>query len=263
VTALILLISTALAIQPVVEKVESGQIDWSAMVLRVTARGDRTVGAWKGRSIQEADALRRLEPMLFQAARLIRVHPGVRAAALLDADPLINPNLVRQLNDGLKKQIAWRVSETRYLSGGGVEMDAEVDLFAWLRPALMAKAQGQPQPPEPDAQTGLLIDARHLAFRPCMAPEVQLSDGTVLYSAAQVSAPVASVQPPVVYVSDPAAPTASLRAGRQPAFLTAAASTGLCTLVLSEQDSKLLPTRAGLTGWLATARVVIVVDMGR
>ena len=93
-TGLLLLLSTALATEPVIEKVESGHIDWTAMVLKVTARGDRTVGAWKGRSIQEADALSRLEPMLIEAARLVRVSPGVRAEALLDADPIANANIV-------------------------------------------------------------------------------------------------------------------------------------------------------------------------
>ena len=257
----VLFIGTALAMEPVLEKVEAGHIDWSRMVLQITARGDRTVGAWKGREIQEADALRRLQPMLMEAAQMIRVHPGVRAESLMRPGPTANPILVRQLDDGLQK--IWRVSETRYLSGGGVEMDAEVDLYAWLRPALVAQARGQPQTPNPDGQTGLLIDARHLAFRPCVAPEIQLADGTVFYSAADVAPQTANVRPPVVYVSDPAVPLASERAGSQPEFITAAASTGKCTLVLSGQDSSILPQRAGVLGWLATAKVVIVVDMGR
>ena len=257
-TGLLLMTALAWATEPVVEKVESGHIDWSSMVLQVTARGDRTVGAWKGQAIQEADALGRLEPMLLEAARAIRVYPGTRAEILLEADPLNNANIIRQLDDGLRKQIVWRVSETRYLSGGGVEMDAELDLYAWLRPALMARAKGQPQPPSPEGQTGLLIDARHLAFRPCVAPEVHLSDGTVFFGATALSTQTAGAQTPVVYVSDPADPKASARAGSQPEFLTAESSTGQCTLVLSEQDSKILPERAGVTGWLSTGRVVIV-----
>ena len=256
------MLGLALATQPVVEKVESGHIDWTKMVLQVTARGDRTVGAWKGRAIQEADALGRLEPMLLEAARAVRVYPDERAEALLEADPIANANTIRLLNDGLTKQIVWRVSETRYLSGGGVEMDAELDLYSWLRPALMAKAKGQPQPPSPEGQTGLVIDARHLAFRPCVAPEVHLANGSIFYSAAHLALQTAGAQPPIVYVSDPAMPMASQRAGSQPEFLTAAASTGKCTLVLSEQDSNILPERTGVTGWLSTARVVIIVGRG-
>jgi hypothetical protein len=195
------------------------------------------------------------------AAKVIRVFPTTRAESLMEPGPTANPVLIRQLDDGLKK--VWRVSETRYLSGGGVEMDAEVDLYAWLRPALVATARGVPQPPEPDGQTGLLIDARHLAFRPCLAPDIRLADGTVFYSASKVAPQTASAHPPVVYVSDPAAPSASGRAGSQPEFITADSSTGQCTLVLSEQDSAILPNRAGTLGWLSTARVVIVVDMGQ
>jgi len=256
-----LLLGVAMATEPVIEKVESGYIDWTRMVLQVTARGDRTVGAWKGREIQEADALQRLQPMLMDAAMMIRVQPGVRAESLMETKPGANPILVRQLDDGLKK--VWRVSETRYLSLGGVEMDAEVDLYAWLRPALVARAKGEPQPPTPDGQTGLLIDARHLALRPCLAPEIKLADGSTFFSAAHVAPQTASIHPPVLYVSDPAVPSASERAGSQPEFLTAEASTGKCTLVLSEQDSAILPNRAGVTGWLATAKVVVVVEMSR
>jgi hypothetical protein len=250
---------SASAAEPVLETVESGSINWTRMTLTVTAKGDRRVGAWQGRSIQESDALSRLQPMLMEAARLVRVYPDVRAEALLQADPTANAMVVRQLNDGLNKQIVWRVSETRYLSGGGVEMDAEVDLFTWLSPDLVSKAAGEPQPPTPEGQTGLLLDARHLGFRPCLAPQLQLSDGTALYGVQQVAVPTARELPPVLYVSDPADTRASERAGSQPEFITPQSSTGQCTLVLSEQDSKLLPNRAGLAGWLATARVVIVV----
>jgi len=256
-----LLLGTALAADPVIEKVESGTIDWTSMVLQVTVRGDRTVGAWQGREIQEADALSRLQPTLMEAARMIRVQPNVRAESLMIAGPGVNPVLVRSLDDGLEK--IWRVRETRYLSGGGVEMDGVVDLHAWLRPALQAKAQGVPQSPTPDGQTGLLIDARHLAFRPCLAPEIRTVDTTLLFGIASVATQTVTEQSPVVYVTDPADPRASERAGSQPEFVTAASSTGKCTLILSEQDSSILPAREGLAGWLATARVVIVVDMHR
>ena len=66
---LFLLVSTALAVEPVVEDVGAGQLNWTTMRLEVSARSDRTVGAWKNVRVQEQDALDRLEPLIEDAAR--------------------------------------------------------------------------------------------------------------------------------------------------------------------------------------------------
>ena len=159
---LLWLLAPALAIEPVVEAVEAGQIDWTHMRLEITARSDRTVGAWKNVRVQEQDALDRLRPLVDDAARRVRFDPERRADDLLATDEGgVPPNIVRRLDDGIG---SWRVRETRYLSNGGVEMDGVLEIHRWLRPMLMSLASTADKRPNKDGPTGILIDARHLAI---------------------------------------------------------------------------------------------------
>ncbi len=245
-----------MAAAPVVEAVEAGQIDWSAMKLQVTSRSDRTVGAWKDRRVQEQDALNRLGPLLTEAALRIRVRPEVRADDLTRPSVPETDVLARTLRERLAD---WLVRETRYLSGGGVEMDGVLDLQNWLRPALLTVAAGQPQAPNPNGPTGVLIDARPLAFRPCVAPTIALDDDTVIYDASRITPDTVRVHSPVVYVTDPVAPAANKRSGSQPLFISAESSAHDCVLRLSRADSARLRQNKALPGLLATAKVVIVV----
>lgn len=242
---------------PVIETLEAGHIDWSAMILQVTARSDRTVGAWKDRRVQEQDALNRLEPLLFEDALRVRFSPDTRVADLETTAPTIGNVKVRNIEERLQD---WRVQETRYRSGGGVEMDGAISLHAWLKPTLIARAAGKAQPPAPDGPTGVLIDARPLAFRPCIAPEIQLADETTIYDATRITTETAKTLTPVVYVTDPVDPAAGKRAGNQPLFLSAEASAQDCMLRLSKADSTRLRNNTNLAGLLATAKVVIVLS---
>jgi len=245
------------ATTPVIETVEAGHVDWSAMVLQVTSRSDRTVGAWKDRRVQEQDALDRLGPMLIEAALRIRIRPDVRADDLTSSHTPFEAALAKNLSDGLSQ---WRVSETRYLSRGGVEMDGVIDIQSWLRPAMLSVAAGEPQTPNPKGPTGVLIDARLLAFRPCVAPEILLADGTAIYGAAHITPDTVQVHSPVVYVSDPVDPAASERAGSQPMFISAESSSRDCRIHLNTADSNRLRRNKALAGLLATAKVVVVVN---
>jgi hypothetical protein len=227
------------------------------MRLRVTARSDRTVGAWKDRRVQEQDALNRLEPLLFEAALRVRFRPDTRVADLETTAPTTNNIQARNIEERLRD---WRVRETRYRSGGGVEMDGIISLHTWLKPTLIALAAGEAKPPSPDGPTGVLIDARALAFRPCIAPEIQLAVETTIYDATRITIDTAMALTPVVYVTDPIDEAAGERAGNQPLFLSAEASAQDCMLRLSKADSTRLRNNTNLAGLLATAKVVIVLS---
>ena len=254
---LLWLLAPALAIEPVVEPVEAGQIDWTHMRLEITARSDRTVGAWKNVRVQEQDALDRLRPLIDDAARRVRFDPERRADDLLATDEGgAPPNIIRRLDDGLG---SWRVRETRYLSNGGVEMDGVLEIHRWLRPMLMSLAKAPDQRPTKDGPTGVLIDARHLSFRPCLAPELRAPDETALIHPSKVRSDVMRSKTPVIYVQDPADPIAAERAGAQPIFLTASSSKRECLLYATPSDAQLLSKSAGFSSAVAAARVVIVV----
>jgi len=253
-----LLCSVAWAIEPVVESVESGQINWTTMELEITSRSDRTVGAWKDVRVQEQDALDRLKPLIEDAAKRVRVFPGTRAEDHMTSTEVSNTiDVAGRIDDGISN---WRVRETRYLSNGGVEMDGVLSLHQWLRPALLATLHDSEDLATEDGPTGVLIDARHLAFRPCLSPEVWTSDETPLVNPSRVNPAVLRVRAPAVYVRDPAASQAVDRAGEHPLFITASASTQDCVLILSPADSQLLQASKGFAAVVASAKIVLVVN---
>jgi len=255
---LFLLLSTALAIEPVMEDIGAGQLNWTTMRLEVSARSDRTVGAWKNVRVQEQDALDRLEPLIEDAARRVRFDPQRRADDLLNVeDGGVPASVLRRLDDGLK---SWRVRETRYLSNGGVEMDGVLEVHRWLRPMLLSQTEAaRIRPSSSGLTSGVLIDVRHLDFQPCLAPELITTDGKSLIHPSKVHPDVMRRKTPVVYVRDPADPVAAERAGDAPIFLIAASVSAECQLTLDPADSKRLLDNAGFATSVTEARVVIVV----
>jgi hypothetical protein len=252
------LCGSAWAIEPVIESVEAGQINWTTMELEITSRSDRTVGAWKDVRVQEQDALDRLKPLIEDAAKRVRMFPGTRAEDHMvpNEDPT-SVDVARRINAGID---TWRVSETRYLSNGGVEMDGVLELHHWLRPALLALPYTAVDTAVNEGPTGLLIDARHLAFRPCLAPEVWTADETPLFYPERINPEVLRVRAPMVYVRDPADPHAAERVGDHPLFITAASSTQDCVVMLSVPDSQLLEASKAFPAVAASAKVVLVVS---
>ncbi len=235
---------------PVVEGPESGRIDWTASELAVSALSDRSRGAWKDRRMQEQDALDSLGPRVRELASLVRVTPELRARDLLAAGDAA----ATRLEDDLQE---WKVSETRYHAAGGVEMAAELDLQAWLRPALAARAAPQPPTGDPGDATGLLVDARAVDFELSLAPTVRTADGRDVVALALVSAEVTRSRTPVLYVTDPADPAAWKRMGDNP-VLTRATDVKAGALVLpADSPAGVDPRVAPL---VAAGKVVIVVS---
>jgi hypothetical protein len=235
---------------PVKSGPPAAQVDWTALELHVTARSDRSFGAWKDRRMQEQDALDALGPKVRELATGLRVTPDHRVQDLLTGDP----KLASRLEDGLQ---SWKVSETRYHTGGGVEMSAKLDLHAWLRPALASIATQVETTGEPGDATGVVIDARGQALTLPLAPRVQAADGRVLIDLSLISAEVVQTQAPVRYVTDPADPAAWKRAGDAPLFARATDTSG-GAWVLAEGAP--LATDPRLAPLVAQGRIVVVVD---
>jgi len=251
------LIAPVFAIEPVLESVEAGHINWTTMQLEVTSRSDRTVGAWKNVGVQEQDALDRLKPLIDDAARRVRFDATRRADDLLTTEEGgAPPSVVRRLDDGIG---SWRVQETRYLSNGGVEMDGVLEIHRWLRPMLLSLSKPNSGVPLAEGPTGLLIDARHLDFKPCLAPEVRTQEGEALVHPTKVHPEVLRSKAPALYVQDPADPLAAKQAGPHPIFITAEAAARDCILELSGVDSTLMTDNVGFKNAVAAAKVVIVV----
>lgn len=235
---------------PVQSGPPSAQVDWTALQLHVTARSDRSFGAWKDRRLQEQDALDSLGPKVRTLAASLRVTPDHDVADLLSGDP----QMAARLEDGL---LSWKVSETRYHAAGGVEMSAELDLHAWLRPALASLATELETMGEPGDATGVVIDARGQSLTLPLAPRVQSNSGRVLIDLSLISSDVVQLEAPVRYVTDPADPGAWERAGDAPLFARAIDTRGGAWVVADEAP---LSTDPRLAPLVARGRVVVVVD---
>lgn len=253
-----LMTSIALGVDPVVEPVGSGRINWTTMELEVTSRSDRTVGAWKEIGVVEQDALDRLKPLIDDAARRVRYDPNRSADDLMAADETgAPPDVARRLDDGLA---SWRVRETRYLSNGAVEMDGVLELQRWLRPMLLTDNISIKVNKNLEGPTGVVVDARQQSFNPCLAPEIRTATGEILVHPSMVHPDVLRVRSPVLYVMDPADVKAVERAGDHPMFLTAAASERDCKLTVSASDSNRLINNIAFGNAVASGRVVLVVN---
>ena len=228
----------------------TSQVDWTRLELQVTARSDKSFGAWKDRKMQEQDALDSLGPRVRDLATGLLLTPDHGVQDILDGEP----RLANRLEAGLQ---SWKVSETRYHTGEAVEMSARLDLHAWLRPALASLATEVASTEEPGDATGVVIDARNHPLTLPMVPRVQTAEGRVLIDLSLISAEVVQVQAPVRYVTDPADPRAWERAGDSPLFARADDTSG-GAWVLAEgaplaSDPRLAPL-------VAQGRVVVVVD---
>lgn len=248
-----LLLSWVLAAD-VIEEVENGHIDWTHSMLVVEATGGQNTGAWSDTKLVEQTAVSQLELRVRQTAMALPYDDARRAEDLSETE-----GVGSALDEGLA---GWAIAETRYYTSGKVQLRAEVDLQDWLRPALVAEAEGDPDGVrQPTEITGIVIDARGLDVRPTLAPKV-LAPGTqeLIYSGAFLTPEAAAASVPVIWVTDPADAEAIARAGAQPAVLDVEAVRGGSDLILRADDASQLRAIGLNSDLLRTGRVVVVVD---
>ena len=147
----------------------TSQVDWTRLELQVTARSDKSFGAWKDRKMQEQDALDSLGPRVRDLATGLLITPDHGVQDILDGEP----RLANRLETGLQ---SWKVSETRYHTGEAVEMShgstSTHGAAAW--PASRRRSRHE----EPGDATGVVIDTNHRSR--FMVPRVQTAEGRVL-----------------------------------------------------------------------------------
>ncbi len=246
-----LLIPGAAAVEPVLERVAGGAIDWTNMRLVVHGTGGGSTGAMNNLEAAEGDARQQLEPRVQALARAVRVDRSRLAGELLDAADAVADRLEANLS-------AWEVFEARYHKGGTVELDAALSLQTWLRPALVSFLHAAERPPRQGGSSGLIVDARGLDLKCALAPEFFDAALGHLYGIGDMTAYAASQHGPVVYVSDPADPIAARRAGEVPIFLRPASVQNGTDLVFDAAAAAELRAAADASDLLLFGNVVVV-----
>lgn len=248
------LCSPAHAVEPVVQRVSGGTIDWSALQLEVTVESKHARGAWQDRKLQEQDALDRLNAQITALARRVSVTPTLTAGALIDQ----GGELGDRLANGLRR---WSVAEARYYNRGGVELVGTLDLRTWLWPALVELAEQESPLISGGDRTGMVIDARGMPLPLSLSPILLSASGEVLFDAKNFSQDAARRHAPVLYVSDPADPRAAERAGDAPLMVQAqAVEEASGALVLSPTASAALRKSLDLPAIASRGSIVVVVQ---
>jgi hypothetical protein len=233
----------------VTEEIEDGTIDWTVYRLEITSGSNRTVGAWHSWQGQEQEVVEILQERFPIAAEDVRIQPGISAGSIMNDSSELG---LRTERDATK----WHIEETRYHTSGGVEIDAYLDLRVWLGPTLRDVAIDRPVALPEEGHTGVVIDARSVAFRPAFSPTINLSSGQNLTRADRVSLETIEESSPVLYVTDPADPRALERAGPNPVFgLAHDGARGTLQLAATEWEGT-----AVLDALAANGRIVVVME---
>lgn len=244
-------IFTALAFDPVVERLSGGEVNWTA--LEVTGAAEGAVGSGPDVSTVEGEARRRLGPLMLDLAREVRFSSTRSTGDVMDAEDATADKVNANLSQ-------WEVYESRYFASGRVELDASIGLQSLLRPAMVAAARGKElEGPPVGATSGLVLDARGLELKPALAPRLRAVDGRSLYGIETMTGHAASLRTPVVYVTDPADPVAVRRAGEQPLFVRVLAVADGSDLVVDVTVAESILAAAADAPFLRHGQVVVVV----
>lgn len=251
--AALLAMGAALAIEPVLEPVGEGTINWTTLELLASARGRPQPGAMFNLETLEDDARGRLGPVMLSLARKVRIDRASTVGDVLAR----KDDLAWRVDDNLS---LWEVYEVRYYTSGAVEIDGSLPLQGLVRPVLLDGAEGKERGGVvTGTTTGLVVDARGLDLRPAMAPRILGAGDAELYGVSTLTEAAASARGPAIYVHDPADVAAVRRAGGQPLFVRAEAVVDGTDVRLSPAEAAALREAAGVAPFLLRGNVVFVV----
>lgn len=174
-----LMLAVAAALTPALARAdgESCTTDWQRQVIKCKGSGAPNLDAptiavarLGAERAAKADALRNL----LEAVRGVKVDGTASGADLLKKDP----SLTTKVNGALKN---FKVTDTRYFSDGGVEVDVEVPM-ASVADVLLPKADPASAPATADGPTGVIIDASAFKPAPAIAPRVLDESGAAVYA---------------------------------------------------------------------------------
>jgi hypothetical protein len=254
-------------------------LDWTSMVLEVRAWQDDPLARTDNKPA-EAEAMRQVDAQVRAVLGQLPVRRGVRLEDVRGPESALTGD-------------PWSVVETRYYTGGPVEVLGRSEILplvaAWQHarsvesPPMRGKGAAQgpvpaavlaalkdggrgkkkgdapaaPPPPEaPKPPTGVVLDVRGAAVQPVMAPRILDATGAVLFDSVMWK-DVAYSKSPVTWVGNPAASEAAI-AGERPIFAMGRASPE-GEIVVDEPAASELRAVSG-ERFFGAGSVVVVVD---
>jgi len=248
----------------VVETMGTGEVNWSANVIRSVGSGapspdapNVAVARLGAERAAKLDAMRNL----LETVKGVHIDSQTTVVNFTTQSDSINSRV-----EGIVKGA--RVVKTKYLSDGGVEVIIEVPITGGLAdsvygniPTLGAQAQALPRAGSP-VYTGLIIDARGTGARPAMSPKVVDEDGKEVYGSAFVSREFAIKQGIVGYAKDVNAAKQNERVTANPIVVKGLKTVGSggSDIVISNADAAGLRDVSKNLSFLEQTRVLVIVD---
>lgn len=231
----------------------AGAVNWEGQVLKATGAGApdmRAANAAQARLGAEMAAKLDAFRNLLSQAKGVNVSAGQTVGDAMARDE------VRARVEGVIR--GYRITDKRYFSDQGIEIDVEVPLAAISSalympegPAPALKTDGEP------ANTGLVVDARGLQVTPALAPRLLDPEGKPLYTPANLSDEARKQHAPASYVASADSAKKSGLVGDKPLVVKAVKASG-SDLVLDAESARQLSS--GNNAYLAEGRVAIVTD---
>jgi hypothetical protein len=258
-----LLILIALALCPAAlaegkakEAKPAGSVNWEGQILKATGSGAPDMRA---SSAAQARLGAEMAAKLDAFRNLISQAKGISITSGKTVGDAMAEGEIRGRVEGVIR--GYRITDKRYFSDQGVEIDVEVPLAA-LSSALGAS---EPEAAAPAVKTdgeptftGVVVDARGLGVTPALAPKLVDGDGKAIYSASCLSEEARKQKAPASYFpSLDSAKGSKDFVGDKPLVVKATKASG-SDLVLDAAGIKQLTS--GNNGFLAEGRVAIVTD---
>lgn len=245
----------AAAAEPVVEKLEHGQIDWSAKTVIVTGSGAPKLDL---ENVAQVRLAAERAAKLDAYRKIVESLKGVRITATELGSAQMSKIQVRTQVQGIIR--GCKTVDTRYYSDGGVDVVLQCPLDGGLAAALAPIDKRKKVSTDGEAKySGLIVDATGLGAKPALSPRILDEEGGELYGAAMVNPGPMRQRGAAGFSRSVDAAKEDVRVGKNPLVIKASAVGEADTdIKVSAADAEKLKT--GNLSFLAEGRVVIATD---
>ncbi|MBI2377580.1 MAG: hypothetical protein HYV07_26500 [Deltaproteobacteria bacterium] len=241
----------AAPIEPVIEKLSHGQVDWTSKTLRITGSG-----APNSKLANVAAIRLNAEKAAKLAAyrNVIEALKGIRIADKELAGDRLGQSLVRGQVEGVVETC--KTVDTRYFADGGVDVEIECPIDGALAYAVAPPKDFQPLDEAGEAKyTGVIIDLGGAPAAFAIAPRV-LAGEKVIYAQEHVKTKYLRKHGSIAYFRNADSAKASQRVGASPLVVKGTPVAGSADISISSEDAGKIDA-AGRT-YLSEGRFAIV-----
>jgi hypothetical protein len=240
---------------PVVEKLQHGEVNWTKKTVIATGSGAPDLKQPNVAAVR-LNAERAAQINAYR--NVLETLKGVKiTAGVLGGQNLSDVQVKTQVQGVIQ---GCKTVDTRYYSDGGVDVVIKCPLDGGLSTVLAPVKDPKPIAEKGEKKhTGLIIDATGLKLQPAIAPRILDDGGAEVYSREMVQPTVLRQNGAAVYTKTLDAAKRDARAGQNPLILkaTSVGSTASDVVISKDDVTKL---QAENLFFLAEARVVIATD---